>query len=213
MKIEIVYDRERDIVNILQTTQSKNSSKLTSIQSLYVEQYSDQFTKRELQQFLNRYFADNAVDINEEVARIQDGWDKIKVQSIKKLNKLFDLNLNEELTAFVTTDSRCTYNTDHGYFFVSFTSTSNSPNLIILHELLHFYTKEKYYDRLKEQGVSDKAYNDIKESLSVLLNIEFQDVLKGEQDKGYSQHQEMRRFIKEKHAINPDIDVLIKQLV
>ena len=61
-------------------------------------------------------------------------------------------------------------------------------NWLGMHELLHFFTWIKYRPLLKAKGVSDEHYNTIKESLTVLLNTEYKDLMGDEFDKGYPQH-------------------------
>lgn len=211
MNISIEYSKDRDIENILKATQSKNSTKRTTTQKLYVEKYGEEFNANTVGKFLDWYFIEHDIDIGKEIERIRNDWGKIKDVAIQRLNQIFGIDLKGDLTAYLTTDSRCTYSTDNGYFFVSYTSISNPPNLIILHELLHFYTNQKYYDALKQDGLSDEQYNNIKESMTVLLNVVFKDLLSNATDKGYPQHQVMRDWMRDEYAKNPDLDALIEK--
>ena len=64
-----------------------------------------------------------------------------------------------------------------------------------MHELWHFYT---WYGlgADQEEKLGKQKYNDLKESLTVLLNVECEDLLpSGVIDTGYSQHQETREKI------------------
>ena len=209
MQIQITYDQERDIENIIKATSSKNSSKPTSFQKEYIELHGNSFEHERVRSFLNLYHNKHGVSLDHELSRIRREWSEIKKEAIDRLTRIFNIMLEDQLIAYLTTDSRCTYNTRDGYFFVSFTSTSNPPNLIILHELLHFYTWEKYHDNLINRGVSEKKYNDLKESLTVLLNIEFADLLSGHLDIGYLQHQEMRKQITDLHQQGNDLDAVL----
>ena len=62
----------------------------------------------------------------------------------------------------------------------------------IMHELLHFYTLKAFAKRSEELGLTLMQYNDVKESLTVLLNTEFKDLMGDAVDNGYPQHQNMR---------------------
>ncbi len=64
-----------------------------------------------------------------------------------------------------------------------------------MHELLHFYTLEAFAERTDELGLTPMQYNDIKESLTVLLNTEFKELMGDSIDNGYPQHQDMRTKI------------------
>ena len=82
-----------------------------------------------------------------------------------------------------------------------------------MHELLHFYTWHAFGKKLVDEGLSKLAYNDIKESLTELLNLEFSDLMGGKLDTGYPQHQEMRKKIKEVWKSEKDIDKLVLNLI
>lgn len=74
-----------------------------------------------------------------------------------------------------------------------------------MHELWHFYTWSKFGDN-EEQKIGVRKYNDMKEALTVLLNIECKHLLpEGVLDMGYPQHQELRNRISELWKKNPDI--------
>ncbi len=64
-----------------------------------------------------------------------------------------------------------------------------------MHELWHFYT---WYGLGidQEEKLGKAKYNDLKEALSVLLNVECKDLMsEGKHDKGYPQHAELREQI------------------
>jgi hypothetical protein len=62
-----------------------------------------------------------------------------------------------------------------------------------MHELLHFYTWHTFGKKLLDQGLLKLVYNNIKESLTEILNLEFSDLMGGKLDSGYPQHQAMRQ--------------------
>ena len=82
-----------------------------------------------------------------------------------------------------------------------------------MHELLHFYTWHAFGKKLLDEGLSKLAYNDIKESLTELLNLEFSDLMSGKQDTGYPQHQDMRTEIQNFWPVQKDISVLLQKLM
>ena len=77
-----------------------------------------------------------------------------------------------------------------------------------MHELLHFYTHRKY-ESLK---IESKKFNDIKESLTVLLNTDFVSLTGKDQDTGYPQHQKMRAEIKELRQKGLSVDEIVHVL-
>jgi hypothetical protein len=62
------------------------------------------------------------------------------------------------------------------------------------------------------EGLSKEKYNDIKESLTVILNSDFADLMEGAIDEGYPQHQEMRSEIMKLWSESKDIGNLINIL-
>jgi hypothetical protein len=213
MVLNIKYTQTKDIENILKASRSKNSSVPTRIQQLYIEQFGPEFHEEGLREFLDQYFLNHKIDIDEQIQKITTAWERIEAEAYSRLQQIFNLNLNNTLTAYLTTDSRCTYNTENNYFFVSYTSQGNSPNLIILHELLHFYTRDKYFLTMQTQEVSSDRYNDFKEALTVLLNLEFSDLLAGSSDRGYPQHQQLRAWMQEEYQAHKNLDNLAEKFI
>jgi hypothetical protein len=72
---------------------------------------------------------------------------------------------------------------------------SNNVRGIIMHELWHFYTWQGLGVN-QEEILGPQKYNDIKEALTGLLNVECRDLLTEDMtDAGYPQHQDLRKQI------------------
>ena len=114
----------------------------------------------------------------------------------------------EMFTIYLTTLNRCPYNWHDGTIWMV---DSRSPEYrskmwrwIFAHELLHMQT-HKYYENVEPMSrLSPKQFNDLKESLTFLLNHEF-DWIDMREDKWYPQHQELRKVL-EDHRLNSDKD-------
>jgi len=66
----------------------------------------------------------------------------------------------------------------------------------ICHELLHLQFLHYYRDYLEKKGLNDKQIEDIKESLTFLLNEpEFENIILSK-DRGYPEHQRVRQQLK-----------------
>jgi hypothetical protein len=74
-----------------------------------------------------------------------------------------------------------------------------------MHELWHFYTWYKFGKQIMKNKGPQK-YNDAKEALTVLLNSECADLMDGEIDLGYPQHQQLRDIAIEKWKKTKDIE-------
>jgi len=68
-----------------------------------------------------------------------------------------------------------------------------------------------YKDKLKKT-ISENQFQDIKEALTVRLNIEFSDLLK-EKDKGYPDHQKLRNFIEQEWTKDKDLDIILNKCI
>ncbi len=81
-----------------------------------------------------------------------------------------------------------------------------------MHELWHFYTWYRF--GLYEEKIGKQRYNDIKEALTVLLNVECKDLLpEDKQDNGYEQHKELREQILQIWSRDKNIENLWKKIV
>ena len=109
---------------------------------------------------------------------------------------IFGITISRDITVYLTINERCPYDIENNFFFVSM-SISSSVRKTIMHELWHFYTWHGLGAKeLEKLGV--QKYNDLKEALTVLLNVECKDLLpEGIPDMGYPQHKELREKIVE----------------
>lgn len=110
-----------------------------------------------------------------------------------RAERVFGKTLSQDVTAYLTVNTRCPYNIENNYFFVSMLNASARKT--IMHELWHFYTWQRFGSDY-EVRFGKQKYNDIKEALTVLLNIKCADLLpEGVIDTGYPQHKELREKI------------------
>lgn len=66
----------------------------------------------------------------------------------------------------------------------------------ICHEIMHFQFLHHYKSYLNKKGLSNKQIETLKEALTFLLNEpEFNQIISSE-DTGYSEHQELRKNLK-----------------
>ncbi len=195
LKVHFAYDLEKDVENFLRGTQSINNKAPTKLQRLYIEKHGPIYDSEIVRNFIETYIQNNHIDLSSFVTAMERDWRPIEENFISKTEKLFGTTYPvESITAYLSTNSRCTYNIQDNYFFVFL--NAKSPNAYIMHELLHFYTSYALHDELIGQGLDEKQYNDIKESLTELLNLEYVDLMDGIVDEGYSQHVAMRKKVR-----------------
>lgn len=212
MKINFKYNREKDIWCLLNKGKSSNnSSNPTLIYQELVAKTGESPDELPTSTFIDEYLNKNNIKPDSFIKDYQREYNSVSAnfQTISK--KVFGVSLNKEITAYLTTNTRCPYNIKESWFFVSMTKAN--PLLTIMHELWHFYTWKKFGAEWEAQ-IGKGKYNAIKEALTVLLNIECRSLLPaGAEDKGYPQHQELRNKIIELWNQNPNIDYLWKEIL
>lgn len=195
VKVIFKYDLNKDVDNFIRGTRAKNSSNPTKLQDIYNTQNSFDYVEFKVEKFLREYIAQISFNADKSIKELESDWGKIEVAFLKRIENIFGIFYPAaEITIYLTTNQRCTYNIRENYFFVNF--SSKFPNGTIMHELFHFYTWHAFHEDLIKKGINESKFNDIKESLTELLNIEFADYMEGFHDDGYLQHAEMRKKVK-----------------
>lgn len=209
MKVEYKYDRAKDIRCLITKGKSAyNSSHATKAYEELVAFKGDDPTEKDTDEFITKYLSDNGIDTEAWSAKFQEEWARVSDEYQKRAEDIFGVALPANVTGYLTINQRCPYSIKDSSFYISVPNAS--PNRITLHELWHFYTwyglGENEQDRLGKE-----RYNDLKESLTVLLNIECPDILgEGVVDVGYPQHQELRAEITTFWESNKNIKTLWK---
>lgn len=211
MKLHFAYNIDKDIENFINGTRAVNSKKPTKFQIAFSEKYGDNFETEKVKEFITEQDAITGFDANKEIVIVEERWKIAEPIFIECIEKIFGISYPAPIiTVYLTHNERCTYNIEQNYFFVRI--GSEFSNNTIMHELLHFYTWHAFGKKLLDEGFSKLAYNDIKESLTELLNLEFSDLMNGKPDTGYPQHQEMRAKIHEMWQAEKDIAAIINML-
>lgn len=198
MKLEFSYSLKKDIENYKVASRSINNKQPTKMQALYVSKFGKVFEDQKLERFIADYIDTNKIDMLQETERIRTNWLPIENNFLEKSMSIFGvLDDDRTIHVFLTTDGRCSYNIEQRHFFVSVSRPLSRPlqNRTIMHELLHFWTWDAFHEEVESERITKKIYNDIKESLTELLNVEFADLLGEAHDDGYPQHKEIRLII------------------
>ncbi len=194
MQINFTYDKEKDVWCLLNKGKSSNNSQNPTKQyKQLVEKYGENPTIENTAVFIDEYIIENNIDILKCMDEFQKDWEIISDNFQKRAEVIFNTSLPDNIIAYLTINSRCPYNVQDNFFYVSLESVKAKN--IIMHELWHFYT---WYGlgAEQEERLGKQKYNDLKEALTVLLNVECKDLLPdGVIDTGYPQHQEIREQI------------------
>ncbi len=211
LKLNFVYEKDRDVWCLINYGASSNNSKTpTQVYEKLVTEYGDSPTEKQINDFVVEYLKDNAINVDEKLAKCESDWLSVRDNYQAKAEGIFGVILPKDITVFLTVNNRCPYNIENNSFFV--TISSPIPNRIIMHELWHFYTWYKF-GVIHEKIMGKQRYNDLKEALTVLLNIEFPDTFRRNPDIGYPQHQELRKQIEDIWNEEKDIEKLWNRLL
>ena len=211
MQILFKYDENMDMKCLLSKGAGSNNSptKMTKTYELLVSQVDDLGDETKVKEFIRRFIRENNIDIANNLSEINKNWIEVANKFEEIATRIFRTNLNQDITAYLTITGRYPYDTKENYFYVSLLKTN--INATIMHELWHFYTHLKFGDYIDRLGAS--KYNDIKEALTVLLNIECKDLLGEEVDSGYPQHKDLREKIIQLWADKKDIEHAWREIV
>ena len=212
MRLNFTYNREKDVWCLLNYGKSSNNSPLpTKMYQKLVTSFSENPTSENTGTFIDKYISENNIDIQKYIIDYQQNWEKISAEYQEIAEKIFKVTLPKDITAYITINNRCPYNIENNLFFVSL--YAGSSNHIAMHELWHFYTWYKFGKEWQEK-LGKQKYNDLKESLTALLNLECKNLL-GEKtyDAGYPQHKELRESITKFWTKEKDIEKLWSKIV
>ena len=212
IKITFAYNKEKDVWCLLNYGKnSTNSPSPTKTYQRLVASFGENPSAENAEIFIEKYISENNINIQKYIIDCQKSWDNISTKYQEIAEKIFKVVLPKDVTAYITINNRCPYNIENNFFLVSI--SAGSANHIAMHELWHFYTWYKF-GVTWEAKIGKQKYNDLKESLTVLLNLECKDLL-GEKtyDGGYPQHKEIREKITQLWTKEKDLEKLWNNLV
>lgn len=207
MKVTFQYNKERDIWTLTHFGKgSNNDARPTQTWQLIVARYGENPTKEEMSAFIDSYLVEKSINIQTHVSAYQAEWDAIADEYIRRAEAIFGVSLPCDIAACLTINGSCPYNIEQNFFMVSM--RSQYPQMTAMHELWHFYTWYSFGPE-EEAKLGKQKYNDLKESLTVLLNVECKDLMpEGVIDYGYPQHQGIRARVLDLWRQNKDIKKL-----
>lgn len=136
--------------------------------------------------------------IKKELICLNNIWRKIEKDFFKTLARVTKKPVyKESFDCFLTTGFMCPYEEKESWFMVSIWHNLPASMTTICHELLHLQFLYHYKSYLKKKGLNNEQIEDLKESLTFLLNEpEFKKFILIP-DQGYPSHQTLRKKLKE----------------
>jgi hypothetical protein len=118
---------------------------------------------------------------------------------------------SKKFTGYLTSVNRCPYRFKELYFYFCFFNSIPSILQTAGHEIMHIQFHHTYWKEV-EKKIGWKKTSDLKEALTILLNLEFRD-LWFVPDMGYPNHTKLRQFIAKQWKKEKDFDVLLDKCV
>jgi hypothetical protein len=211
MEVIFDYSKEKDIWCLLNKGKSSNNNpNPTKVYELLVERCGENPTGEATSFFIDEYLAENSTSIDIFRDKYAEEWLRISDEYHNRAEAIFDVSLPLKVTAYLTINNRNPYSISDNLFYV--TIPRETVRKTIMHELWHFYTW--YGLGIEQENILGKEkYNTAKEALTVLLNVEYADLLPaGVSDVGYPQHQKLRQDISDMWQNNKDLKSLWKEI-
>jgi len=214
-KIEFKFDKEKDLQNIWKTCNSNsNWSNFKKNISPNVLRICQERSFLECKDELEEYYKElhNSEFIKIFIESSQKAWNKINDEFFKRLKKILKKPIcSETFIAYITTVGKCPYNPNEKFFMVSLFFPFLSVLKTCGHEIMHIQFHNTYWKDVEEK-IGKRKTADLKEALTILLNLEFKDLWFVE-DKGYELHKKLRAFIKEKWEEEKDFEILLEKCI
>ncbi len=211
MKVVFEYSRDKDVWCLLNKGKSSNNNpNPTKVYELLTAKCGESPIEEDASSFIDTYLAENDVSIETYIEKYSEEWSVVSDEYHKRAAAVFGVSLPEDVTAYLAINNRNPYSILENIFYV--TVPRDTVRKTVMHELWHFYT---WYGlgTDQEEILGKQKYNDLKEALTVLLNVECPDLLpENIFDEGYPQHQELRKSIFDMWKTEKDIKVIWNRL-
>ena len=193
------YDTEKDIDNIeIGLNTIRNGRIPDGEMNLLIKQYSKNPSREDIKKYLiTRWDSKDPIKIVA-IKQLQEYWDSIEEVYFNHLADRMQLESFynvKELVGYLSTRYGSGYNYNDNWFAVSVHKGTLGNTLTAMHEIMHIFFYKRWWQFCKEQGLEDKNIWDVKEAVTVLLNLWFKyqviDI-----DLGYQEHTNLRKNIK-----------------
>lgn len=210
--VTFILDKEKDMKNIWDKCNNKPSFgdfKISSKLEKICIGKSFEEAKPKLDSFLKKLYDSKYIKVFQKA--IQELWVEIEKDFFKRMDLIMKSKYNKKIKAYITTIGICPYNPQEPSFMVSLFYSFPMAISTCGHEIMHLYFHKFYWKEL-EKKIGPKKTGDLKESLTVLLNLEFNDLFISP-DWGYEEHKELREFILNSWKKEKDFKKLLEKCV
>jgi len=211
-KVIFKFDKEKDLWNNWHKSNYKSSWAKFKVHpkiKKICEGKSFKECKEELSIYLLKLQNSNLISL--EINSLKNSWRNIEQEFFKRMNKLMKNNFDKDIIAYLTTLGICPYDPDEPSFMFSLFYSLPHQLQTCGHEIMHLYFHKFYWNKI-EFKIGKERTGDLKEALTVLLNVEFRGLWFAE-DCGYESHRDLRNFILEEWKKEKDFEKLLEKCV
>jgi hypothetical protein len=206
------FDKEKDLWN-----NWDKATKVSSVESFIVpdsikkicEGKTFEEAKPELKKSLQKIHISHLIKL--QIKTVEKAWAKIEKEYFHRMDRIMGHKYQKDSTAYLTTSRYSPYNPEECWFMFGFFYSIPDAIRTCGHELMHFYFHNFYWANVEKEIGKDKTWH-LKEALTVLLNLEFNDLWFA-RDEGKKGHEELRKFISEEWKKEKDFDKLLEKCV
>jgi len=215
MIVEFKFDKEKDLFNIWETSNSgkhfghdftKNVPK-EILKICKGKKFSN--CKSKLEKISYNLYSKN--DLIKDIEKDMNvAWRKIEKKYFKRLENLTNQKIAfTKSLAYLTSTTRCPYKPHWRppAFYVKIFSSIQDAMQTTGHELMHIHLHNIDWWKRVEKKIGYNKTDDLKEALTELLNSDFRDLWKI-RDKGYPNHVKLRKFIRQEWKKEKNFDKL-----
>ncbi len=168
--------------------------------------------EKPLMNMLNQGYSKDKTFMKNKLNEISYKWKKVETKYFVKLEKVTKHKIFRKIfPSYITTIGRCPYSVKYSWFMISIFNSTNWNIGTIAHEIMHLQFHYYYEKELRKQ-LNHEQFQDLKEALTVLLNVEFKQII-SEEDKGYPNHKYFRKYIVKEWKKKKDFDVLMEKCI
>jgi len=214
-QITFKFDKNKDTWNIWDKSNRKSSfgedwGKSIPLRLIEISKGKPiKEAKKNIEKYSTKFYNSDFIKVF--IESVKKLWDLEEKEFFNRLEKITGNPFKKKLTCYITTIGVCPYNISEKWFMCSAFNNLTGAISTIAHETLHFHFFEHDYKKVEKQ-IGKKKTEDLKESLTILLNLEFRDLC-FTTEKGYPNHQELRKFIAEEWKKDKNYEELIKKCV
>jgi len=205
MKIKFIYDEDKDIECLLKKGPGSHNQpgQMTDTYRKLLSFAPEVGNKDKVKEFVRKYISENNIDVWELEGKLQNNWDSVAGEFERRAERIFGVKISDQITAYMTITGRYPYYIEDGNKCFYVPAQKENANATAMHELWHFFTWFKFGE---SEPADPQRYNDTKEALTVLLNIECSDLIPGVEDRGYVQHVRLRDLAASEWTKSKDIN-------